>query len=56
MPSNRDDIRDFLNRRKRVVLVEVKAADGSTPRTPAPGCWWRRIAFSARSAAASWNT
>jgi xanthine dehydrogenase accessory factor len=32
MPTNRDDIRDFLNRRKDVVLVEVKAADGSTPR------------------------
>ncbi|NTS33604.1 xanthine dehydrogenase accessory protein XdhC [Phyllobacterium sp. BT25] len=37
MPSNRDDIRDFLNRRKRVVLVEVKAADGSTPRDA--GAW-----------------
>ncbi len=37
MPTNRDDIRDFLNRRKHVVLVEVKAADGSTPREV--GAW-----------------
>ena len=37
MPTNRDDIRDFLNRRKQVVLVEVKAADGSTPREA--GAW-----------------
>jgi xanthine dehydrogenase accessory factor len=37
MPTNRDDIRDFLNRRKDVVLVEVKAADGSTPREA--GAW-----------------
>lgn len=37
MPTNREDIRDFLNRRKDVVLVEVKAADGSTPREA--GAW-----------------
>ena len=37
MPTNRDDIRDFLNRRKHAVLVEVKAADGSTPREA--GAW-----------------
>lgn len=37
MPTNRDDIRDFLNRRKDVVVVEVKAADGSTPREA--GAW-----------------
>ncbi len=37
MPTNRDDIRDFLNRRKQAVLVEVKAADGSTPREA--GAW-----------------
>lgn len=37
MPTNRDDIRDFLNRRKHVVLVKVKAADGSTPREA--GAW-----------------
>ena len=37
MPTNRDDIRDFLNRRKQVVLVEVEAADGSTPREA--GAW-----------------
>lgn len=37
MPTNRDDIRDFLNRRKQVVLVDVKAADGSTPRDA--GAW-----------------
>ncbi|MEK1891415.1 MAG: xanthine dehydrogenase accessory protein XdhC [Phyllobacterium sp.] len=37
MPSNRDDIRDFLNRRKHIILVEVKAADGSTPREA--GAW-----------------
>ena len=37
MPSNRDDIRDFLNRRKHVVLVEVKSASGSTPREA--GAW-----------------
>ncbi|QND50497.1 xanthine dehydrogenase accessory protein XdhC (plasmid) [Phyllobacterium sp. 628] len=37
MPSNRDDIRDFLNRRKQAVLVEVKAANGSTPRDA--GAW-----------------
>jgi xanthine dehydrogenase accessory factor len=37
MPSNRDDIRDFLNRRKQVVLVEVKSASGSTPREA--GAW-----------------
>jgi len=37
MPTNRDDIRDFLNRRKHVVLVEVKSADGSTPREA--GAW-----------------
>ncbi|UGX88344.1 xanthine dehydrogenase accessory protein XdhC [Phyllobacterium meliloti] len=37
MPSNRDDIRDFLNRRKHVVLVEIKAANGSTPREA--GAW-----------------
>ncbi|ATU94753.1 xanthine dehydrogenase accessory protein XdhC [Phyllobacterium zundukense] len=37
MPTNRDDIRDFLNRRKQAVLVEVKEADGSTPREA--GAW-----------------
>ena len=37
MPTNRDDIRDFLNRRKQAVLVEVEAADGSTPREA--GAW-----------------
>ena len=37
MPTNRDDIRDFLNRRKHVVLVDVKAVDGSTPREA--GAW-----------------
>jgi xanthine dehydrogenase accessory factor len=37
MPTNRDDIRDFLNRRKPAVLVEVEAADGSTPREA--GAW-----------------
>jgi len=37
MQTNRDNIRDFLNRRKHVVLVEVKAADGSTPREA--GAW-----------------
>ncbi|CAN7643098.1 xanthine dehydrogenase accessory protein XdhC [Phyllobacterium sp. LjRoot231] len=34
---NREDIRDFLNRRNQVVLVEVKTADGSTPREA--GAW-----------------
>ena len=37
MPTNREDIRNFLNRRKHAVLVEVEAADGSTPREP--GAW-----------------
>jgi xanthine dehydrogenase accessory factor len=37
MPANRDDIRDFLNWRKHAVLVEVRAADGSTPREA--GAW-----------------
>jgi xanthine dehydrogenase accessory factor len=37
MPTNRDDIRAFLNRRKPVVLVEVKAVKGSTPREA--GTW-----------------
>ena len=37
MPTNQGDIRDFLNQRKHAVLVEVKAADGSTPREA--GAW-----------------
>ncbi|MDR6634944.1 xanthine dehydrogenase accessory factor [Phyllobacterium sp. 1468] len=37
MPTNRDDIRNFLNRRRHAVLVEVEAADGSTPREA--GAW-----------------
>ena len=37
MPTNRDDIRDFLNRRKHAFLVEVKGAHGSTPREA--GAW-----------------
>lgn len=37
MPTNRDDIRAFINRRKQIVLVEVKAANGSTPRNA--GAW-----------------
>ena len=37
MPTNRDDIRAFINRRKQIVLVEVKAANGSTPRDA--GAW-----------------
>jgi xanthine dehydrogenase accessory factor len=37
MPANRDDIRAFLNRRKHVVLVDIRAANGSTPREA--GAW-----------------